>query len=92
MKYYCIKTLFFNNDYKKESPIFIADNCYEKTNFYDIRDTDKNVIAITYNNYNHIYQFNIKYDSNYPDIDIFSDYFITLKEYRNLKLQKLNSI
>lgn len=88
-KYYCIKTLCWNNDIN--NPIFIANNCYEKTKFYDNNDANTNLIAMLYNNNNCVFGFSIHLYPEYPNSTKFSDYFTTLKKLRKSKLKKISN-
>lgn len=76
-KVYCINSRF---------------NMHKQNNFYKIAEIRENHILITSDdksNYKSgVYSYRIKYDSLFQ---CFDDYFITIKELRKQKLEKLKS-
>lgn len=81
-KYFCIKDMSY-----EDSIIYIAGNFYNSSNFYD-DEPNCDLIGI-YGDSDSGCEFKLNKDDNIYT-QLFSDYFITIKQLRKLKLQKIN--
>lgn len=83
MKYYCIKTLTYTDG----EIIFKKGKWYEKSDFYD---DEYNMIGMCHENKKtSAIGFHKEYDQNYPFFRVFTNYFASIKQMRNIKLQKI---
>jgi len=84
-KLICIKT--------KKSKNLIKNNTYSVTDIKEIKN-NKIIIRVISNNHSNLFLLIDNYNKKYKSwkYSMFNDYFITLKEIRKRKLEKINRI